>query len=177
EIESSETLFKNRLSIEDADRMIGEISDAEIKNALFDIEHTKALRPDGFTLAFFKKAWSIIRADICKVIKEFFVTGKMLEELNATVVSLIPKVQTPNKPALGRFVSCNQSAFIPGRHIQDNIMLTQEIIRGYNRKDGPKRVAFKINIQKAYDTVNWAFTLNVNGDRVGYFKGGRGLRQ
>ncbi|GKC89296.1 RNA-directed DNA polymerase, eukaryota, reverse transcriptase zinc-binding domain protein [Tanacetum coccineum] len=105
--------------------------------------------------------------------------------------------------ALQQF-SSNQSAFIPGRNIQDNIMLTQEIMKGYNRKGGPKRVAIKIDLQKAYDTINWkflkctlkefgfhvkmvhwimecvstaGFTLNVNGKRIGYFKGGRGIRQ
>ncbi|GJQ94091.1 RNA-directed DNA polymerase, eukaryota, reverse transcriptase zinc-binding domain protein [Tanacetum coccineum] len=83
-------------------------------------------------------------------------------------------------------------------------MLTQELMKGYNRKGGPKIVAFKIDLQKAYDTVNWCFlkrilvefgfhdkmvhwimqcvstagfTINVNGERVGYFKGGRGLRE
>nr|GEW70594.1 RNA-directed DNA polymerase, eukaryota, reverse transcriptase zinc-binding domain protein [Tanacetum cinerariifolium] len=128
----------------------------------------------------------------------------MLGELNATLVSLTLRFKplTRIKPFLGNLVSCNQSAFIPGRHIQDNILLTQEIMRGYNRKRGPKRVAFKIDIQKAYNTINWeflkalegfgfhekmvnlimqcviivAYTLNVNGDRIGYFKGGRGLR-
>ncbi|GJY18231.1 hypothetical protein Tco_0389722 [Tanacetum coccineum] len=42
-----------------------------------------------------------------------------------------------------------------GRQIQDNILLTQELLKGYDRKGGPSRVAFKIDIQKAYDTVNW----------------------
>ncbi|GJU05307.1 hypothetical protein Tco_1121737 [Tanacetum coccineum] len=49
----------------------------------------------------------------------------------------------------------NQSAFVPDRHIQDNILLSQELFKGYDRKEGPKRVAMKIDIQKAYDTVNW----------------------
>ncbi|GJT98779.1 RNA-directed DNA polymerase, eukaryota, reverse transcriptase zinc-binding domain protein [Tanacetum coccineum] len=204
EIESSDTLFKEKLSTAHASKMIADIS--EIKRALFDIKDTKAPGPDGFTAAFFKQAWSIIGADSCAAVKEFFSSGKMLGELNATLVSLIPKVQTLKriKPFLEKLVSCNQSAFILGRHIHDNILLTQEIMRGCNRKGGPKRVAFKIDIQKAYDTVNWeflkkvlegfgfhekmvnwimqcvttaAFTLNVNGDRIGYFKGGRGLRQ
>ncbi|GKC25229.1 RNA-directed DNA polymerase, eukaryota, reverse transcriptase zinc-binding domain protein [Tanacetum coccineum] len=54
-------------------------------------------------------------------------------------------------------VSSNQSAFIPGRNIQDNILLIQEIMKGYNRKGGPKRVAIKIDLQKAYDTISWKF--------------------
>ncbi|GKC58902.1 RNA-directed DNA polymerase, eukaryota, reverse transcriptase zinc-binding domain protein [Tanacetum coccineum] len=49
----------------------------------------------------------------------------------------------------------------------DNIMLSKEILRGYDRKNGPKRCAMKIDLRKAYDIINWH----------GYFKGGRGLRQ
>nr|GEZ62525.1 hypothetical protein [Tanacetum cinerariifolium] len=56
DIESSETLFLNKLSSKDANSMTVEISDDEIKRALFDIEDSKALSPDGFTSAFFKKA-------------------------------------------------------------------------------------------------------------------------
>ncbi|GJT22684.1 hypothetical protein Tco_0892621 [Tanacetum coccineum] len=45
------------------------------------------------------------------------------------------------------------------RLIQDNNLLSRELLRGYDRKDGPNIVAMKIDIQKAYDI------------------GGRGLRQ
>nr|GEY09755.1 RNA-directed DNA polymerase, eukaryota, reverse transcriptase zinc-binding domain protein [Tanacetum cinerariifolium] len=108
------------------------------------------------------------------------------------------------KGSLGKLVDQNQSAFVPNRHIQDNILLSQELLKGYERMDGPNRVAMKINIQKAYDTDNWqflesnlrefgfhekmvgwivkcvttaSFSICVNGERFGYFKGGRGLRQ
>ncbi|GJY56595.1 RNA-directed DNA polymerase, eukaryota, reverse transcriptase zinc-binding domain protein [Tanacetum coccineum] len=30
-----------------------------------------------------------------------------------------------------------------------------EIMRGYDRKNGPKRCAMKIDLRKAYDTINW----------------------
>ncbi|GJZ43577.1 RNA-directed DNA polymerase, eukaryota, reverse transcriptase zinc-binding domain protein [Tanacetum coccineum] len=81
-------------------------------------------------------------------------------------------------------------------------MLTQELIREYNRKGGAKRCSLKIDIAKAYDTmdlvfletilgkfgipkkmIEWimtcvtstSFTICINGDRNGYFKGGMGL--
>ncbi|GJR55897.1 reverse transcriptase domain, reverse transcriptase zinc-binding domain protein [Tanacetum coccineum] len=77
-------------------------------------------------------------------------------------------------------------------------------MHNYHLNKGPPRCAFKIDIQKAYDTVDWkflrdilggfgfhptmvgwimtcvtstSFSLCVNGDLHGYFKGRRGLRQ
>nr|GEW08179.1 RNA-directed DNA polymerase, eukaryota, reverse transcriptase zinc-binding domain protein [Tanacetum cinerariifolium] len=210
--------------------MVSEVCDKEIKDALFDIDGDKASGPDGFSSEFFKKAWDLIGKDFCSAVKEFFRSGKLLGEINATLIALIPKVSTPHKVSDFRPIACcndmynciskiltnriksgldkivhiNQSAFIPGRHIQDNILIAQELLRGYNISNGPKRCAMQIDIQKAYDTVSWnfmekallgfgfhstminwimqcitssKFSLCLNGESHGYFKGGRGLRQ
>ncbi|GKC78429.1 RNA-directed DNA polymerase, eukaryota, reverse transcriptase zinc-binding domain protein, partial [Tanacetum coccineum] len=50
--------------------MIIEISDEEIKEALFDIDSSKTAGLDGFTSCFFKKAWGIIGNDICLAVKD-----------------------------------------------------------------------------------------------------------
>ncbi|GJW00228.1 RNA-directed DNA polymerase, eukaryota, reverse transcriptase zinc-binding domain protein [Tanacetum coccineum] len=102
-------------------------------------------------------------------VKEFFDTGKILKEINSTLIALVPKIQYPLKVSdfrpiaccnviykfiskvlterlkgcLDQLVSKNQSDFIPNRHIHDNIMLAQELFKGYDRKSGPKRVAVK----------------------------------
>ncbi|GKB89360.1 reverse transcriptase zinc-binding domain-containing protein, partial [Tanacetum coccineum] len=59
----------------------------------------------------------------------------------------------------------------PSRKLFHTIHVSADLMQGYNRVGGPKRVAFKIDIQKAYDTVNWDFMENL------FFNGGRGLRQ
>jgi hypothetical protein len=168
--------------------------------------------------------------DVTHAIKDFFTSGKLLQEINHTRIPLVPKVSTPTyitdyrpiaccnvlykcitkiisdrvKGGLAHIVSINQSAFIPGRRISDNIMLTQELMHNYHRDVGPPRCAFKVDIQKAYDTVDWnflritlvgfgfhpkmvhwimtcvtsmSFSICINGDTHGYFKGKRGLRQ
>ncbi|GJU46356.1 hypothetical protein Tco_1203622 [Tanacetum coccineum] len=105
----------------------------------------------------------------------------MLKEINDTIIALLPKVSTPSrindyrpisccnviykcvskiitnciKDGLDDVVSNNKSAFIPGRSISDNILLTQELMHNYHLNRGPSRCAFKIIIQKAYDTVSW----------------------
>ncbi|GJV78163.1 hypothetical protein Tco_1509747 [Tanacetum coccineum] len=42
------------------------------------------------------------------------------------------------------------------------------------KEDRPPKMCFKIDMPRAYDTVNGMY---VNGERHGYFKSGRGLRQ
>ncbi|GJS14636.1 RNA-directed DNA polymerase, eukaryota, reverse transcriptase zinc-binding domain protein [Tanacetum coccineum] len=76
DIESSGTLFKKKLSFVAADKIIADISDAEIKRALFDIDDTKAHGPDGFTVAFFKHAWSIVVQILVMLLKSFLLQGK-----------------------------------------------------------------------------------------------------
>ncbi|GKA79977.1 hypothetical protein Tco_0786573 [Tanacetum coccineum] len=61
------------------------------------------------------------------------------------------------KHSLKELISPNQSAFVPGRSITDNILLTQELMHNYHLDRGTPRCAFKVDIQKAYDTVDWKF--------------------
>ncbi|KAL2252885.1 UNVERIFIED_CONTAM: hypothetical protein Sindi_0083200 [Sesamum indicum] len=58
---------------------------------------------------------------------------------------------------LDKLISPYQSAFIPGRSIGDNIMLAQELFTGYNQIRLSPRCALKVDIRKAYDTVEWDF--------------------
>ncbi|GJR69495.1 RNA-directed DNA polymerase, eukaryota, reverse transcriptase zinc-binding domain protein [Tanacetum coccineum] len=157
-----------KLPEEEANDMIKNVSDKEIKDALFDIDSNKAAGPDWYTSCFFKKAWDIIGTDTPNKVSDF----RHIAYCNV-LYKCISKILTNKiKGGLSKVVSLNQSAFIPGRHIQDNILITQELLKGYNRKNGPKRCAMKIDIQKAYDTINWDFLKEVL-----LMVGGRGLRQ
>ncbi|GJR27050.1 xylulose kinase-1 [Tanacetum coccineum] len=61
------------------------------------------------------------------------------------------------KEGLEDVVSDNQSDFVLGRRISDNILITQELMHNYHLNRGPPRCGFKVDIQKAYDTVDWSF--------------------
>ncbi|GJS69385.1 hypothetical protein Tco_0702226, partial [Tanacetum coccineum] len=113
-------LFSKTVLNEDVVSMIKEVSEKEIKKALFDIDENKA--PGQMDI--------------------------LLSEMNTTLIALVPKLNTPFK-----IVDENQSAFIPERAITDNILITQELLKGYNCANGPKRCALKIDLQMAYDTT------------------------
>jgi hypothetical protein len=105
---------------------------------------------------------------------------------------------------LGDLISSNQTAFVKGRVISENILLAQELVKGYHKNKGKARCAIKVDLKKAYDSVEWnfilmsllavgcpanfvnwirecittpRFSIALNGSLVGYFKGGKGLRQ
>ncbi|KAL8091465.1 hypothetical protein AgCh_033899 [Apium graveolens] len=52
-----------------------------------------------------------------------------------------------------------QSTFIPGRSISDNILLAQELFRGYDRDTGSSKCALKIDLHKAFDSINLDFII------------------
>ncbi|KAH7837759.1 hypothetical protein Vadar_017617 [Vaccinium darrowii] len=67
----------------------------EIKQALFDIDPTKAPGADGMTAGFYQHYWDVVGEDVVKAVQQFFLTGHILKSLNHTQLVLIPKVKTP----------------------------------------------------------------------------------
>jgi hypothetical protein len=65
-------------------------------------------------------------------------------------------------PYLDRLVASNQSAFIKGRSIHDNFMLVQQTIKVLHRHKIAS-LFLKLDISKAFDSVNWAFLLEILG--------------
>lgn len=63
---------------------------------------------------------------------------------------------------LDKIISPAQSAFIPNRWIVENQIIVQEILHGFkSRKTKSGLMAIKLDLQKAYDRVNWRFIKNV----------------
>ncbi|KAH0769465.1 hypothetical protein KY290_013446 [Solanum tuberosum] len=54
-------------------------------------------------------------------------------------------------------ISETQAGFIPRRKGVDNIILAHELVQAYNRKNVSPRCMIKVDIQKAYDTIDWRY--------------------
>lgn len=130
-----------------------------------------------------------------KAAQGFFEEGQLLKELNHTNVTLIPKVPNPEsmsqfrpislcrfnykffskiitnrlQPFITDIISKQQSAFIPGRQIHDNIIVAHEVFHYLkHKKDGKKgAVAIKLDLNKAYDIICWDFLLRVL-EKIGF---------
>nr|GEY46943.1 hypothetical protein [Tanacetum cinerariifolium] len=201
-----EGLFNKKISEASCSNMVRHISNEEIKSAMFSIGDDKSPGPDGYTPMFFKRSWDIVGYDVCNAVS----TPSHINDFRPisccnVIYKCISKILT-NRIIEGikEVVSDNQLAFVSGRRITDNILITQELMHGYHLDKGTPRCAFKFDIRKAYDTVDWkflevilwqfgfpnlmirwimacvttaSFSISINRDIHGFFKGKRGLRQ
>lgn len=105
---------------------------------------------------------------------------------------------------LPKLISKQQSGFVKGRNIADNILLAEELMSMINKKSRGSNVAIKLDMAKAFDRVSWPyltailrafgfgkvwidlvwriisncyFSLIINGELKGFFKSTRGIRQ
>ncbi|XP_021765448.1 uncharacterized protein LOC110729967 [Chenopodium quinoa] len=119
--------------------LIAPISTEEIDLALKDIDSSKAPGIDGFNSHFFKKACDVVKNDVYAGVMEFFNIGVMLRLANV----------------ISEVIDGSQAGFIPRKHIGDNILLATELIKGYGHKFLSPRCMLKIDLKKAYDSVEW----------------------
>ncbi|KAL0445489.1 UNVERIFIED_CONTAM: hypothetical protein Slati_1676800 [Sesamum latifolium] len=83
------------LSEEDSDALTALVTATDVKMAFFDIPKDKSPSPDGYSSGFFKTAWPIVGDEVTRAVLDFFHNGKLLRQVNATLLVLIPKVQAP----------------------------------------------------------------------------------
>jgi len=86
--------------------MAANVSREEIRKTIFSMNKGKAPGPDGYSASFYHKAWTVIGEDVTDAILEFFSTGKLLKETNATIITLVPKKSNPEVMGDYRPISC-----------------------------------------------------------------------
>ncbi|XP_010445339.1 PREDICTED: uncharacterized protein LOC104727990 [Camelina sativa] len=160
-------------------------SPTEVKNACFDIHPDKVPGPDGFSASFYQPNWDTLSGKVTTEIQDFFTSGSLPAHSNHTHVRLIPNITSPKRVAdyrpialcsifykiiakiiskrlqsiLQTCISQNQSAFVPGRAITDNVLITHEALHYLKQSMAQERVylAVKTDMSKAYERLEWSF--------------------
>jgi exonuclease III len=161
--------------------LLADFTMEEIDGALAQMHPLKSPGPDGFSACFYQRSWEIVRADVGKAVLDFLNHGTFDPHLNSTNIVLIPKTKNPTrvtdyrpislcnvlykimakvlanrmKKMMNYIISPNQSAFLPGRLITDNVIVAFEALHTMTtRLKGRKGyMALKLDMSKAYDRV------------------------
>ena len=162
-------------------------TEEEVKDAINKTASDKAPGPDGFTGAFFKSCWNIIKVDIMAVVNQFgALHTNNFHWLNSTNIALIPKKEGAEEvtdfrpislihaiakliskmmamrlaPYMTKLVSNAQSAFIKIRSIHDNFLYVRNLARRLH-KSRTATLLFKLDIKKAFDSVRWDYLMDL----------------
>jgi mannosylglycoprotein endo-beta-mannosidase len=180
-----------RVSQHENEVLTPDFLEKEVKEVVFQMEHNKALGPDGFPAEFFQTFWEVIKVDLMNHFTDFHKGDLPIFSLNFGTITLLPKQKEAtqiqqfrlicllnvsfkiftkvltNRIALvaPKVIQPSQSTFMKGRNILDGVVILHETIHEMHRKilDG---VILNLDFEKAYDKVKWSFlqqTLRMKG--------------
>ncbi|GJU88904.1 RNA-directed DNA polymerase, eukaryota [Tanacetum coccineum] len=174
--------FLVRLTSDQVEDLESEISNEEVKAAVWDCGVNKSPGPDGYTFEFFRKYWTFIGNDIIQAVKAFFANGCFPRGCNSSFIALIPKIQDAKfvkdfRPisligstykiiskilanrlclVLPDLISDVQSAFVANRQILDGPFILNELM-SWCKHTKFKGMIFKVDFEKAFDSVKWDY--------------------
>jgi hypothetical protein len=170
------------LTLDDNFRLTVPFSYDEIFDAVKESDGSKSPGPDGYNYAFLKNSWDLIKGEIRIMFDQFHGIGILPKSLLSYFVTLIPKVNSPFglsdfrpisllgclykliakvlasrlSKVMNTLIAPNQSAFIKGRNLVDGVLVVNELV-DLAKRQGNKCLIFKVDFEKAYDSVDWDF--------------------
>ncbi|GJY01731.1 RNA-directed DNA polymerase, eukaryota, reverse transcriptase zinc-binding domain protein [Tanacetum coccineum] len=174
--------FPKTISEDQSQDLEREVSKQEIKTAVWGCGTDKSPGPDGFSFGFYRHFWPVIEHDVYMAVNHFFIHGEIPPGCNSSFIALIPKVPNANlvkdfRPisligsiykiiakilsnrlvnVLGDIVNEVQSAFIAERQMLDGPFILNEILQWCTKKK-KKTLIFKVDFEKAFDSIRWDF--------------------
>ncbi|XP_019163505.1 PREDICTED: uncharacterized protein LOC109159849 [Ipomoea nil] len=221
----------HKISAVRANNLLRRASVEEVKKAAFGMKKFGSPGPDGIQAAFYQHFWEDVGPTLTHLVNQALNSSMVPKSLLQAFMTLIPKKDNPKsaadfrpitllnvafkvisktivnrmRPLMCDLIGPHQNSFLPGRSTQDNVILTQEMVHTMHKKRGRKGImVIKIDLHKAYDSVDWGFLDNTldgfgfprklinlimfslkesdisilwNGGRLPSFVLGRGLRQ
>ncbi|RVW67401.1 LINE-1 reverse transcriptase-like [Vitis vinifera] len=193
----------DQISQQEAETLERPFSEEEIYVALMEMNGDKA--PDFYDHSSFLKSLNntflvlIPKKSGAEDLRDF----RPISLLGGLYKLLAKVLANRLKKVVGKVVSTSQNAFVKGRQILDASLIANEVIDTW-QKQKEKGIICKLDIEKAYDSINWKFLVKVlqkmgfgskwmgwmwsclslakfsvlvNGVPAGFFPSTKGLRQ
>lgn len=204
-------------------------TEQEIEMAVLGLKDNRASGPDGLPNELAKKYWPLLKPNLLQIMKEFYngtldlsphnkasivllpkkeIVSSIKDFRPISIINLIPKIIAKTlanrlTPHLNSLISNHQTAFLKGRLIAENFIVTRELIHHVSTTNNPTAL-IKLNFSRAFDSVQWYFLhtimvargfppkwltwisqllstsssrLVINGENTPFFQHAQGLRQ
>lgn len=188
-----------KLTNNESSKLEGKISLSEALAVLKNMKNNKSPGTDGFTAEFFKFFWSDLGIFIVRSINDAYEKGELSVTQKQGIITCIPKGDKPRqfmqnwrpisllnviykiasgciasriKNILPSIISEDQTGFLSGRYIGENIRIVYDIMQYTESKNIPGMFIL-IDFFKAFDSVSWDFIFNV----LDFFKFGESIKK
>ena len=188
----------NKLSEEQSSHCEGLLSLDECRQSVFSMSLNKSPGSDGFPVEFYRKFWDDVGILVLNSFNYAFQTGYISDEQGRACITLIPKPSKDVKSlknwrpiallntdyklvakclanrmkfVLTDIISPEQTGFLKGRFIGENVRLILDLINYCDNKHIPGALLF-IDFEKAFDFLDWNFIQNT----LSHFNFGREFR-
>lgn len=158
-------VVKNKISTKTVEVCSKEILYEEFKEAIMQMQPLKAHDLNGIPTLFFQKYWHIFGNEVVMLVLNILNNGKSSETMNKIFIFIIPKGKNPSSPKDFRLISLfnvimkivtkciatilktllpniigeEQSAFVMGRKITNNDLITMECFHWLKKKTRGKK--------------------------------------
>ena len=161
----------------------GPLTEKECLEALRNMDHGKMPGSDGLPAKFYKILWKELSSLLINALNFAYDTGTLSITQRCGIIKLVPKkysephfiknwrplsllncdykivakaIANQIKSVISKLINNNQTGFIKGRFIGENIRLVDNIINYASENKIPGLLLF-IDFEKAFDSLEWSF--------------------
>ena len=173
-----------RLSNEDGDNLEGPLDYEECKRVLDSFESDKSPGEDGFTTEFYKFFFELLGKDLLACLNEAYDKNELTISQRRGIITLLPKEDGSllelnnwrpitllnvdlkiaakaivlSRKVLPDLIHPDQTGFVKGRYIGENIRLISDVFESTTKHKIPG-ILIALDFRKAFDSLEWPFIM------------------
>lgn len=165
-----------KLSEDVQETLEGPLTYEECEKILETFQNDKAPGEDGFTVEFYTYFFELLGNDLIASFNEAYEQGEFSISQRRGIITLIPKedgslldlsnwrpitskaIAKRIEPTLPNLIHSDQTGFVKGRYIGENIRLINDIME-YTSLQNLPGILTSLDFRKAFDSIEWPFIM------------------